>query len=369
MAWSLSVSGPVLPLYVRSLGVEIMDWGFLATAHSMGLILFDGFWGTVSDRVDRGRMVVAALICMGIVFPFYTFKSLVPLFFILQFAVGASVIAVGPITRALIADSAPEESLGFYMSLWFTFSALGGMMGPLLGGYISEVFGFKYAFYTSSILPLSSAAVLAVSLRNRLFVEKPNTERGWSISISLRKLLSVPAVRMIFLLAVAVFTGMSTIIFFLPIYASERVGMSTVAIGLLQTLASGTQLAVTPFLGRLSDKLSRRNMVGFGLATSAVLFPCYIVAATPIQMTLLTVGIAGCLSTASLILTMLSMVVSQELSGMAMGIYGSFEDLGLILGPLIYGLIWEIYSPSHIFLESAVSLLIGLVFIAKVKEK
>jgi DHA1 family multidrug resistance protein-like MFS transporter len=176
-------------------------------------------------------------------------------------------------------------------------------------------------------------------------------------------------VRMIFLLAVAVFTGMSAIIFFLPIYASERFGMSTVAIGLMQTLASGTQLAVTPFLGRLSDRLSRRNLVGLGMATSAVLFPCYIMAATPLQMTLLTVGLAACLSTASLILAMLSTLVSRELSGMAMGIYGSFEDLGLIVGPMLYGLIWEVYSPSYIFIASAVSLLISLVLLARVKEK
>jgi predicted MFS family arabinose efflux permease len=54
---------------------------------------------------------------------------------------------------------------------------------------------------------------------------------------------------------------------------------------------------------------------------------------------------------------------------MAMGIYGSFEDLGLIVGPMLYGLIWEVYSPSHIFIASAVSLLISLVLIARVKEK
>ena len=38
-AWAITLNGPVMPLYVRSLGVDIVYWGVLATAISAGLFM------------------------------------------------------------------------------------------------------------------------------------------------------------------------------------------------------------------------------------------------------------------------------------------------------------------------------------------
>ncbi|HUS78650.1 MAG TPA: hypothetical protein VM050_08320, partial [Patescibacteria group bacterium] len=68
------------------------------------------------------------------------------------------------------------------------------------------------------------------------------------------------------------------------------------------------------------------------------------------------------------VLATLSKVAPRELSGMAMGMYGSFEDLGLIIGPVIYGLIWNGYEPALIFPAAAVISLLGLVFLSRIRE-
>jgi predicted MFS family arabinose efflux permease len=39
----------------------------------------------------------------------------------------------------------------------------------------------------------------------------------------------------------------------------------------------------------------------------------------------------------------------------AMGLYGTFEDLGLMLGATIFGVAWTIFGPQSVFVISAVA--------------
>ena len=368
VAWTLSVSGPVLPLYVRSLGVDVMEWGLLAMAQGVGLILFEGLWGTLSDRLDRRKMLVSALFGMALVFPFYTVKGFVSYFFIFQFTIGALAVAIGPTARAIVADITPPESRGTYMGLWFAAFMFGNMLGPFLGTYLSEVMGYKYAFYASSIVLILGSVVCAVALRD--LPRKEPQEEGLKVGVlqGLKALLKIPSVTMILLMTVAAFTGMPSIRSFLPIYASEKIGMSAVAIGGLVTLSAGMQLLVNPVLGRASDRLGQRRLMGLGLAAATVMYLSYTQVVTPLQLSLVTLAMSAFMSVTTLGLTMLSKAVPRELSGMAMGIYGSCEDLGFIIGPIMYGFVWNAYSPSLIFLVGAGTTVVALLLLLMIRE-
>ena len=360
IAWNLSVSGPVLPLYVRSLGIEIMDWGLLAMAHAVGLIFFEGMWGTLSDRVDRRKILVTALICMSLVFPLYTLKGFVPYFIILQFAVGALAVAVGPTTRAMVADLVPVESRGYYMSLWFTFFILGGVIGPILGTYIASAMGYEYAFYASSAVLIVGAIISERVLRGIPPEVNSKGSNGMGVLKGARVLISIPSVRYVFLLAVFMLSGIPAVRSFLPIYASEQVGMSDVAIGTMLTASMAVQLVVNPMLGRASDRFSKRWLIAAGLVGAMVMFFAYPWASTPLQLTMVTLAASAFMTVMSLSLAMLSQVAPRELSGMAMGLYGSSEDLGLIIGPILHGYVWNAYGPSSIFLAGAGTSLLAL---------
>ena len=75
---SLTINGPVMPLYARSLGVSVSQWSFLATSLAVGFISFEAFWGSMSDRVDRIRILVLSMLLMSCVLPLYTMPNLLP---------------------------------------------------------------------------------------------------------------------------------------------------------------------------------------------------------------------------------------------------------------------------------------------------
>ena len=48
----------------------------------------------------------------------------------------------------------------------------------------------------------------------------------------------------------------------------------------------------------------------------------------------------------------------SRLYGVAVGIYGSFEDIGVMVGPTVYGLVWSMYAPSFVFLAAFLTQLV-----------
>ena len=169
---SISINGPMMPLFVRSLGVSVSQWGLLSTFFAVGLICFEAFWGFMSDRVNRIRILIIAMIFMGAVLPMYTFEGLLPYFFVFQFLMGSFMVMVGPTTRAIIADHSPVNRVGFNVSLWSTCVSMGGILGPVIGGYISQSQGYSILFYVSSTILLAAALLIFFTGRNLVISEK-----------------------------------------------------------------------------------------------------------------------------------------------------------------------------------------------------
>lgn len=366
---TVSVNGPVMPLYIRSLRIEVIGWSVLAMSLAAGEFVFEWVWGTLSDRLDRRIFMVASMLSMGALFPLYTLKSLIPYFFILQFLSGALTVTMGPITRALVSDHAPASSIGMSMGLLFSFNALGRMVGPLLGSYVAQVWSFEESFYVSSLFLLIGATAVSIALRRNHGGRTPTEDRPMlGILGGIRTLISMPPVPMLFLLGILTFIGISSVTAFLPIYASEQIGMSTMEVGTLLAAASAAQLAA-PLLGSLSDRIGRSVLISAGLILSSLVFLCYLLVQTPFQLLLVSIAISICFSANSMLPAMLSDIAPRRLRGTAMGIYGSFEDLGLVVGPLLYGLVWSRYAPACIFVVASATQVLGIAPLLLIRSK
>ncbi len=366
LSLSITVTGPIMPLYVRSLGVSVSQWSFLATSLAVGLISFEAFWGSMSDRVNRIRILVISMVLLSAVLPLYTFPGLLPYFFVFQFLMGSFFVMVGPTTRALIADWSPADQLGFNMSLWSACFAIGGISGPVLGGLIVRNYGYSAAFYTSTGILLLAAVMMIITGKDGK--SKKRSTGGFSkLMANFRSIMSDGRVRTTFMTAFLMYFGSSTIRSFIPIYASELYGMNEVSIGFMLTAGTTLQVLGTPIIGRLSDRINAKWMLTVLLAASGLMFLIYGLAQSPLHLTVITALVTLTFSSTSVSLIMLSKLADKDKLGMTMGIYGSFEDLGLVIGPLVFGFIWDSYGPGYLFPVSAAALFLAILSVTNVK--
>jgi len=210
----------------------------------------------------------------------------------------------------------------------------------------------------SSAILVANALLLLITGRSLRTGERSKAKiKIWE---NIKAILHDPQMRFIFTISFLIFFGLSSVRSFLPIYASEFFNMDEVSVGLMTTIGTALQLILTPFMGALSDRISVKQLLMSLLAASGVLFLLIQFAITPLHITLLTIGLIISYSSPSISLIMCSKLASKEKLGITMGIYGSFEDLGLIIGPLIFGYVWETLGAQHIYLLTAASALLAI---------
>ena len=354
---SVSLNGPIMPLYVQSLGIGPMEWGVLAAAWATGMFLLEWVWGSLSDTIDRRWLIVLSALSMSIICFLFTVRALIPLFVVVALLSGALGVAMGPTTRAYLADESPEQSMGLYASLWWASFMLGQVLGPIAGTYIAQASSFEYSFYASSILAVFLAFFVLWSFP--VAAKRSGKKRETNLLSGMKLVFSLRSARLLFLSAVLVFISRSLIITFLPLYASSIIMMSKLQVGILSASISGTQLVSMPALGWLSDRFGRKRTAVISYTIAGLLFLLYFLAKTIYQVFLVSIAVGVSLSGLFLLLALVPTVASSGTYGKVIGTYGSCEDLGIIIGPIIYGFVWSSYGPIYMFAVCSLAQLLG----------
>ena len=83
---------------------------------------------------------------------------------------GVCSAALVPLSQAILFDIYPVERRGFAMAVWGMGVMIGPILGPTLGGYLTEIYNWRYVFYIN--LPFGVLATLGLLL----FMHEPEGE-------------------------------------------------------------------------------------------------------------------------------------------------------------------------------------------------
>jgi MFS family permease len=286
-------------------------------------------------------------------------------FLVLQLLSGAVGVAVGPTTRAAVSEESSVRSAGLFASVWWVFLSTGAIIGPLIGTYIAQSSSFEYSFYASSALSILLILVVLLSFPER----HQSAERSRSMIYGINSTLRTHSAQLLFLAAIFAFMGWSIIRTFLPLYASEQVGMSTVQVGTLISTVAASQLVAILFLGWASDRFGRKLSAILGFLLCSGSFLLYLVANTALRVFFVSTAVGLGLSGSLLLLSLVPDVTPKRMYGTVVGIYGSCEDLGIIMGPLVYGLVWSAIGPVYIFVASSITQILAAALVFAVRQQ
>jgi len=355
---------PVFPLYVRSMGFSIEEWGALVMVYAVGTFVFEWAWGALSDKIDRRLFIASGLASGSILVFLYTVGSSKALFYVLQFVRGALFIMVGPAVKALVSDMNSSGSIGLSMGLYSSVRSLDRAVGPIFGSFLVTYGSYEHALYAYSAIYMIGAVASLFCFKGKGDPSPPSGEKTPSILQDCKYLLTTGSIAILYLIPVILFMGSTSIGSYLPIYAGEVIGMSTMEIGTLFSIGNVIGFFTTPMFGWMSDGLGRRRMVLSCFLLSCVSLFGFTIARTPLQLTLVLITFRVMFSPLTpMFLAMLTDVTPQRLIGTSMGIYSTFENLGIVLTPPVYSVIWNVYAPGYIFMFSALTQVIGILLI------
>ena len=81
---------------------------------------------------------------------------------IFRLAQGAFGAALSPLSQSIMLDLYPPEKRGSVMAIWGMGVMVGPILGPTLGGYLTDVYNWRWVFYIN--LPFGIAAVTGIWL-------------------------------------------------------------------------------------------------------------------------------------------------------------------------------------------------------------
>ena len=253
------ILSPILSLYTRQQGMTIAQIGLLGTAGILGWFIFEPFSGVVADRVRKKWMMVFAIVASTVIYALYPSASSFSHFLVLYLGTSSVMSAYAIALKALQAELLPKENRGKTYGRYLTVVSLGGVVAPLIGGWVTETSGYSLPFYISSgvgVVALVAVLLMSYDEKAERMTTGSDGHGGWR-QLFAAPLLSIYSVRGLYLFNQMFRSN------FLPIYLNEspRFNASETQIGtymtLVQLAVAGSQAA----LGNLCDRYGARRLM------------------------------------------------------------------------------------------------------------
>jgi len=349
-AAGFSITIPFLSLYLfQERGLTMTIIGTIMMAAGLFAALSHVFGGEISDRIGRRPVIIIALsirvlmyavmaTLVGFTAPVW---SILTCYFIGQ-AIG---MMERPAASAIVTDLSPRRKLTETYGLLRVGMNLGWAVGPAIGGYMAISLSYSWLFGVATLL--TGLAFIIVSFFLRETYTKPIEK------LDLRSISSVLKDNsfMVFsIISILFFLLMGQMMSTLSIYTVDIVGLSTAQYGLLLTtnglIVVFLQYPVAYNLGSFSKSRlliigSLLHTIGFFIFGLSGAFAMSIVA-----MVIITLGEIIHAPTS---LAVVGEIAPQRYRGRYMGIFGLTQIIGVSVGPLLGGILLDVF-PSEPFI-------------------
>lgn len=371
---------PVFPLRLQALGLGAETLALMEGAFGLGMFLFSTPLGILGDRIGRKPMVLISLAGFIITNLILAMVNVPLVFILIRFIEGVLVSGLMPASTAMVGDTIPVEKQGRWIGIMTTAQAAGIALGPGIGGFLYQAWGFFSPFLVTSGLAFIASLLILFMLPETLpahvreqarlrSIKKPEGEkRTVNASLSNTALLGA-----FLILLIIDFGGTFIYPFVLPQYPFFFVNVLKYSAAQYGVIISvyGLALAVFPMLlGGLTEVWPKKLLIVLGMLFSAALnlgmlfLHNYVLLIGAAVLT----GLGSALLIPALGTLYLGATTDQNRSRV-MGIRGTAISLGILLGPLSQALISPLITPRIAFaIGSALSLAITLLVIVALKN-
>lgn len=162
-----SIANVAIPYIAGNLSVSADEGTWVITSFSASNAIILPLTGWLSDYFGRVKLFVWSVILFAITSFFCGFSSsltMLVIFRVLQGAVAGSLI---PLSQTLLLASNPPDKQGSALGFWGMIVIVAPIVGPILGGYITDVYTWPWIFYINVPLGLFSALVTWYFLKDK----------------------------------------------------------------------------------------------------------------------------------------------------------------------------------------------------------
>jgi len=355
---------PLLPFFAQSLKAEAWQITLMFSAYSLGQFFAEPFWGRLSDRIGRKPVLLITLIANALGYLMLAFVPNIWLAIAVRLFTGLGAGNISTV-QGYVADVTPPEQRAGRMGLIGAAFGLGFIVGPGLGGLLTQPqlghIGYQLPIFLAAALAALAAVGVVVFLRESRAKADPAAPRPAFLS-GLKAARDNDVVSRVLVVTLIYMAGFSAMESVFGLWAESRyqwgareVGLSFMIVGVISTLNQG-------FLaGRLARRFGESRVLATGMllfGTSLVLqvlapvawFPAMRLELGAVSIPLvqgwiipivMAVGACGMSLAMPNISAMISRASPPDRQGAMLGLNMASSSVARIFGPMVAGALFS----------------------------
>lgn len=362
---------PVMPLYADEFGVSETAIGFTIAIYGLARFLINVPAGILADRIGRkGTLAVGGLsTVLGTVICAWA-----PDYSILlagRFIAGAGAALVLTAGQIVLVDIASPHNRGRVMAIYMGVFLFAVGAGAFPGGWLASEINLAAPFIANAILAATVTAIAWFALPETRSLSAGESsrragERQPSTPVVLRRLIATSGFVQISTVSFTSFFartgGLFTII---PLLAKDKFNATAAEIGLGLSMISIVGLVLVYPSGMLVDRLGRKRVIVPSMILAGFAMFAYLQTTSIATFLIASIfwsaatGVAGAAPAAYA-----ADIAPQGYTAATMSWYRSISDSGYVIGPLLLGLIADLFGSETALIVTAVLLLAAGTFFA-----
>ncbi len=268
---------PFIPLYIQDLGVTDsnnikMYVGILSAAPAITMGIMAPIWGILADKYGRKLMLLRAMAFASVVIGGMGLVANVDQLILLRLAQG---VFTGTITAAtvLVATGTPNHRLAFALGFLSSSTFIGQSVGPVVGGFVAEMLGYRVSFYIGAILMIFDFFLVLFFVKESKAPLEPIQEQ----KVTRSSFFSIFTTIIVVMLAILFFMRVGRTVFapYIPLYVQDFMHSKAEGTAGITGLISGFIALMTAISGltlsRLGDRHDKIKLMSILLVSGIVL--------------------------------------------------------------------------------------------------
>ncbi len=318
-----SIVNVAVPHMMGTLGAGVSEISWVVTAYVLANVVVIPLSAWLGSVFGRARLYGAAIVMFTVASALCGVAWNLPLLVVARVAQGLAAGIMMPTGQTILYEAFPPEKRGSSMAVFGLGVMVGPALGPTLGGWITDNYGWPWIFYINVPLGIVAAILVPLVLRDPPYLRRRANARGdmlgigllatgivlfqyilekgeeagwfhsdWVVAATVLTVILLvgfvvwelehpdPAVDLrVFsernfsaaaLVNVAIGVGLMGGMFMLPLFVQQLIGFNATQTGLVLLPGAVASAIAMPICGRLSDRGDPRLLAGFGLVVFAI---------------------------------------------------------------------------------------------------
>jgi DHA2 family multidrug resistance protein len=160
-----TVANVALPHIQGNLSASHEQLTWVLTSYIVASAVAIPLTGWLAMRFGRKRLLLGSIFFFTVASMLCGLAQDLPQLVLFRFLQGVAGAALVPMSQAILLDINPPEKLSRAMSIWVIGVAVGPILGPVLGGWLTESYSWRWVFFINVPIGILCFLGLATGLR------------------------------------------------------------------------------------------------------------------------------------------------------------------------------------------------------------